>query len=119
MQIQISWLLKKPTDLDLHCLQRQGISGLSRTRVKIGAYKIGSTLQWVSGMHSRIKNHGRVIHLMQCFPFVCMKNESLRTSVHIQIVILSFHREQFPKVEAVFRLPGLSKQCMSTAQITE
>ena len=25
--------LKKPTDLDLHCLQRQGISGLSRTRV--------------------------------------------------------------------------------------
>ena len=25
MQIQISWLLKKPTDLDLHCLQRQGI----------------------------------------------------------------------------------------------
>ena len=33
MQIQISWLLKKPTDLDLHCLQRQGISGFSRTRV--------------------------------------------------------------------------------------
>ena len=25
---------KKPTDLDLHCLQRQGISGFSRTRVK-------------------------------------------------------------------------------------
>ena len=24
---------KKPTDLDLHCLQRQGISGSSRTRV--------------------------------------------------------------------------------------
>ena len=30
VQIQISWLL-----LDLHCLQRQGISGLSRTRVKV------------------------------------------------------------------------------------
>ena len=26
--------LAKPTDLDLHCLQRQGISGFSRTRVK-------------------------------------------------------------------------------------
>ena len=26
---------QKPTDLDLHCLQRQGISGLSRTRVKL------------------------------------------------------------------------------------
>ena len=25
MQIQISWLLQKPTDMDLHCLQRQGI----------------------------------------------------------------------------------------------
>ena len=24
---------QKPTDLDLHCLQRQGISGFSRTRV--------------------------------------------------------------------------------------
>ena len=35
MQIQISWLLQKPTDLDLHCLQRQGISGFSRTRVNI------------------------------------------------------------------------------------
>ena len=33
VQIQISWPLQKPTDLDLHCLQRQGISGFSRTRV--------------------------------------------------------------------------------------
>ena len=35
VQIQISWLLQKPTDLDLHCLQRQSISGLCRTRVKL------------------------------------------------------------------------------------
>ena len=35
MQIQISWLLQKPTDLDLHCLQRQSISGFSRTRVNV------------------------------------------------------------------------------------
>ena len=33
VQIQISCFLQKPTDLDLHCLQRQGISGFSRTRV--------------------------------------------------------------------------------------
>ena len=33
MQIQISWL-KKPTYLYLNCLQRQGIFGTSRTRVK-------------------------------------------------------------------------------------
>ena len=30
MQIQISWLLKKPTDLDLHCLLRQGMSCSAR-----------------------------------------------------------------------------------------
>ena len=28
--------LQKPTDLDLRCLQRQDISGFSRTRVKGG-----------------------------------------------------------------------------------
>ena len=39
MQIQISWLLQKPTDLDLHCLQRQGISGFSRTTVKKQLHK--------------------------------------------------------------------------------
>ena len=41
VQIQISWLLQKPTDLDLHCLQRQGISGFSRTRVKILKCSVG------------------------------------------------------------------------------
>ena len=33
VKIQISWLLQKPTDLDLHCLQKEGTSGFSRTRV--------------------------------------------------------------------------------------
>ena len=37
VQIQISWLLQKPTDLDLHCLQ--SISGFSRTRVKMNGFK--------------------------------------------------------------------------------
>ena len=35
MQIQISCLLKKPTDLDLDFLQRRSISGFNRTKVKI------------------------------------------------------------------------------------
>ena len=35
MQILISWLLQKPTDLDLHCLQRQGISRFSRTTINV------------------------------------------------------------------------------------
>ena len=35
MQIQISWRLKKSIVPILHCLQRQGISRFSRTRVNI------------------------------------------------------------------------------------
>ena len=35
VQIQISWLLQKPADLDLQWLQRQGILELSRTSVNI------------------------------------------------------------------------------------
>ena len=38
VQIQISWLFQKPTDLDLHCLQRQGISGFSMIRVNQKAF---------------------------------------------------------------------------------
>ena len=34
MQIPISCLPQKPTDLDLHCLQRQDISAFSKTRDK-------------------------------------------------------------------------------------
>ena len=34
VQMQISWLLQKPTDLALHRSQMQNISGTSRTRVK-------------------------------------------------------------------------------------
>ena len=33
VQILISWLLKKPADLDLHCFKRQGIYRFSRTRL--------------------------------------------------------------------------------------
>ena len=40
MQIKISWLFQKPTDLDLHCLQRQGISGFSRTKVKVSKNRL-------------------------------------------------------------------------------
>ena len=38
MQIQISWLLKKPTDLDLHCLLRQGMSCSAREGLSMTLY---------------------------------------------------------------------------------
>ena len=53
MQIQISWLLQKPTDLDLHCLQRQGISGFSRTRIK--ADNLG-LVKWKNAFESRFRS---------------------------------------------------------------
>ena len=34
-QVQISRLFQRLTDLDLHCLQRQGILGFRRTRFKV------------------------------------------------------------------------------------
>ena len=43
MQIQISWLLQKLTDLDLHSFTKAGISGFRMTRIKLysGATKTG------------------------------------------------------------------------------
>ena len=35
VHIHTRWLLKKPTNLDLHCLQRKDISAFSRTSVKM------------------------------------------------------------------------------------
>ena len=47
VQIQISWLLQKPTDMDLHCLQRQGIFRFSRTRV---SYVIGHGVVYIHAL---------------------------------------------------------------------
>ena len=56
MQIQIIWLHQKPTDLDLHCLQRQDISGTSRTRVKVffGVYFFFFNCYDLALLHSKI-----------------------------------------------------------------
>ena len=65
MQIPISWFLQKPTDLDLHCLQRQGISGLSRTRVKGNEYTFrGSNSQNCLPSEEWSTLKGRI-----CFPW--------------------------------------------------
>ena len=67
VQIQISWLLQKPNDMDLHCLQRQGISGFRRTRVKsmhtplpsacLSVTRFSKLSEWAPGsQESRNKN---------------------------------------------------------------
>ena len=56
VKIKISWLLKKSTDLDLHCFQRQGIFGFSRIRVNVqGIHKpllmyYGNIIIWHSAL---------------------------------------------------------------------
>ena len=76
MQIHISRLLQKPTDLDLHCLQRQGISGLSRTRFEY----LDIVMNQLSGIIFYMKKTIRVCH----FKFVCT-----------QIVRKALYRHQF------------------------
>ena len=56
VQIQISWLLQKPTDLNLHCLQRQDISGFSMTRVKLYLYGLLGTYFLHSFSRDHIQN---------------------------------------------------------------
>ena len=51
MQIQISVLLQKPTDLDLHCLLRQGMSCSAREGLKRRSKKQNKTLGDVKKTH--------------------------------------------------------------------
>ena len=69
MQIQISWLLQKPTDLDLHCLQRQVISRFSRTRVKFSVKKsifisCDLDVKWTGTIWTALKeDQPRIVHV--------------------------------------------------------
>ena len=51
MKIQISWLFQKPTDLDLHCLLRQGMSCSAREGLSSVAF------------HRMVNNLAEVIHM--------------------------------------------------------
>ena len=73
MQIQIGSLLQKPTDLDLHCSQRQDISGFSKKRVNIvkPVWRGQDTLA-----RFFYKGLGVGVWLPACFPFwkgICSK----------------------------------------------
>ena len=78
MQIQISWLLQKPTDLGLHCLQRQGISGFSRIRVKIFACISQEIMQKIDMSASYISLL-RVTALAFKEPFKIVADDILKT----------------------------------------
>ena len=59
--------LKKPIDLDLHCMLRQGISGFCRTRVKIKtAGLVATSLDLDLMPHSAISDLGLLYLLTSC-----------------------------------------------------
>ena len=52
MQIQISWLLQKPTNLDLHCLLRQSMSCSAREGLRIVRIsKKAAKIKWAEVKH--------------------------------------------------------------------
>ena len=89
MQIQISWLLQKPADLDLHCLQRQGISGFSRTRVNGHYYKtlhngqndyLLQPLFWLVGLRDYMSKENVCEHI-----FFTFRNKAANVLVCLEI----------------------------------
>ena len=97
MQIQISWLLQKPTDLDLHCLLRQGMSCSARGGLKADAgYEERLRLHrafnlivplikgFISPVHLNLKNKSICLVLIKLLP---NKNNyiKLETIVHLKI----------------------------------
>ena len=88
MQIQISWLLRKPTDLDLHCLQRQGISGFSRTRVKSKLQmRLGSQIIVLLFLHENI-GCGYSLDAPHQHMFLCSSKDSTSTLQLIKVPYL-------------------------------
>ena len=75
MQIQISWLLQKPIDLDLHYLQRQGLSGFSRTRVKSKDFALRDNSTFNQWPPHQVKYFSQMIFLegvsIHCQSFHC------------------------------------------------
>ena len=68
MQIQISWLLQKPTDLDLHCLLRQGMSCSAREGLMLNL--LGKKLsRWNLGLISIFPPENRLWYYIQTISF--------------------------------------------------
>ena len=124
MQIQISWLFQKPTDLDLHCLRRQGISGFSRTRVKEEVTKtvylvkrtwkptvsmFRQTLKLNIWHMSTVMHHYR-IHYHQCMisqrengPFCRIRTEQPQATRRIRSLITAFCAAQQSSIKGFWK----------------
>ena len=89
MQIQISWLLQKSTDLDLHCLLRQGMTfsareGLRETATFSGEKTLaqGTCLFSKKGIYSKKKEFSPL--WSKCFSFGINHHSSLHVLLLLQ-----------------------------------
>ena len=94
MQIQIRWLLQKPTDLDLHCLQRQGIFGFSRTRVKLA--KLIQTNPYLSKKKKKRKNSILRLIITKITLKICKGTQE--NYININMIILSIGTDRLNKL---------------------
>ena len=88
MQIQISWLLQKPTDLDLHCLQRQGISGSAGQGLMRSMWAKTSTLAYFKEVFTT-KLIWQMPFFLAYIPYL------LEVFGHLTILFLKFEQVQF------------------------
>ena len=91
VQIQISLLLQKSTDLDLHCLQRQGISGFSKTRVNSRSYGPLALIQVYT-------IHQPTVHVCTRFQHVFQILRKMQLKVFIYGELTNLSRDVSPKV---------------------
>ena len=105
VQIQISWLLQKPTDLDQHCLQRQGISGFSRTRVNL--------------LKTKSQQNRTNVLMLKCLDtdLCIMWTVKIWTKMHIlacQVVLLFFFENML--WQFVWMISWLIKHCNNSSK---
>ena len=65
----------EPTDLDLHCLQKQGISGYSRTRVYVN-----DAVQNLPGLQ-----------IQPSFSVIALNNRNIQINIFLTVFILFCH----------------------------
>ena len=125
MQIQISWLLQKPTDLDLHCLQKQGISSLSRTRAKYQGPVVQTSMKLLANVTLKFLSWNMAntliffaAKILVAFAYFCSKNISVLKNTlaktvngfvnnkHIKLTMLLTSRPSMLNV--LFKYPKIS-----------
>ena len=89
MKVQISWLLQKPTNLDLHCLQRQDIPGFSRTRVNGIWYSLNNNSVTILSNAFRVVIKLQWKHLLSKLFCLPLKWDPLRKHAYSNILKIS------------------------------